>query len=241
MGDDTQRVAVVFAGGDPPHAGALDDVPDDACSIAADSGLEHASALGRRVDLVVGDLDSVRPEVLAAAERAGTRVERHPTAKDATDLELALDAARDAGCGRIVVIGGHGGRVDHFVANLLLLGSPRLRGASVEARFPGGTVHVVRDALEIRGVPGDVVSLLPVGGAAHGVTTEHLRYPLRGETLHPGSTRGVSNELLATRARVTLTDGTLLAVEPHMGPERSGGLLGEREAEAERTIGEEQS
>jgi thiamine pyrophosphokinase len=221
MGDDTQRVAVVFAGGDPPDRDALDGVPDDAWAIAADSGLEHATLLGRRVDLVVGDLDSVRAEVLAAAERAGARVERHPAAKDATDLELALDAAHDAACNEIVVVGGHGGRLDHFVANLLLLGSPRLRELHVEARVPGGTVHVVHDAVELRGEPGDLVSLLPVGGAAHGVTTEHLRYPLRDETLHPGSTRGVSNELVSQHARVTLTNGTLLAVVPHTRRERS--------------------
>jgi thiamine pyrophosphokinase len=219
MGDDPQRVAVVFAGGDPPHPGALDGVPDTAWAVAADSGLEHATALGRRVDVVVGDLDSVRADVLDAAERGGARVERHPTDKDETDLELALDAARDAGCGRIVVIGGHGGRIDHFVANVLLLGSPRYRDVRVEARVPSGTVHVVHDSLELHGAPGDLVTLLPVGGAADGVTTEHLRYPLRGETLHPGSTRGVSNELAATRAVVTLTGGTLLVVVPR--PQRS--------------------
>src|SRR5690348_11873254 len=89
------RGALVFAGGDRP-------VPFDRSAtatatsgivIAADSGLEHARALGVPVDLVVGDLDSVDPAVLDAAIADGVTVERHPAAKDATDLELALDAA----------------------------------------------------------------------------------------------------------------------------------------------------
>ena len=50
---------------------------------------------------------------------------------------------------------------------------------------------------------------------AHGVRTDGLRFPLHGEDLLPGSTRGISNELLGTTATVTVADGVLLAVQPH--------------------------
>jgi thiamine pyrophosphokinase len=66
----------------------------------------------------------------------------------------------------------------------------------------------------LHGAPGDLVSLVPVHGPATGVTTEGLRYPLRGEDLVPGSTRGVSNVLLGTEAVVRLETGVLLAVQP---------------------------
>ena len=211
MGD----TALVFVGGDPPGAGALDGIGDDALVVAADSGLHHAVAAGRAVDLVVGDLDSVDPSALAAAEAAGAMVERHPADKDATDLELALLAARDRGCTRLVVVGGVGGRLDHFLANALALAADALAGAHVEARMGSGTVHVVRGSLELDGRGGELVTLLPVGGPVQGVRTEGLRYPLDGETLAPGSTRGVSNELERTPARVSLTAGVLLVVLPH--------------------------
>src|SRR5688572_20257234 len=89
----THSVALVFAGGDPLPEGISERLPADAFVIAADSGLRYAQLLGRRVDLVVGDFDSVDPDDLAAAEASGAAVERHAAAKDATDLELALDAA----------------------------------------------------------------------------------------------------------------------------------------------------
>jgi thiamine pyrophosphokinase len=209
--------ALVFAGGDPPATTALRDLPEVDVVIAADSGLAHARALGLAVDVVVGDLDSVTREDLDAAVAAGAAVERHPTAKDATDLELALLAARDRGAREIVVIGGHGGRLDHFLANLLLLGAPDLSGVHVSARVGDSTVTVVRDRAELAGVPGALCSLLPVGGPAEGVRTERLRFPLDRETLFPGSTRGVSNEFLTTTATVTLERGVLLAAVPRSG------------------------
>ena len=211
--------AVVFAGGDPPARTALRDVPAVDLVIAADSGLAHARALGVGVDLVVGDLDSVDRADLDAAVAAGAVVERHPTAKDATDLELALLAARDRGAAEIVVVGGHGGRLDHFLANVLLLGAAELSGVRVWARLADATVTVVRDHAELAGSHGSLCSLLPIGGPAEGVRTERLRFPLERETLFPGSTRGVSNEFLAPTAAVTLERGVLLAVVPHSGKE----------------------
>jgi thiamine pyrophosphokinase len=207
-------VAIVFAGGDRPPPRVLEGLDHADLVIAADSGLEHALALGVHVDLVVGDLVSVTPASLALARAAGTSVEQHPEAKDFTDLELALDAARVRGARRVVVLGGSGGRVDHFFANLLALARPELGELRVEARLGDADVVVVRTEVTITGTPGQLVSLLPVGGPAHRVTTVGLRYPLRGETLHPGSTRGVSNELLDTEAQVSLTGGVLLAVLP---------------------------
>lgn len=213
MGDH-RAIAWVFAGGDPPDPYDVRDFDEPALVIAADSGLRHALGLGISVDVVVGDLDSVTDDALASAVAAGALVERHPTAKDATDLELALAAAHERACTHAVVVGIGGGRLDHFVANTLALAAPELAPMTIEARIGGATVAVVREHAQISGLRGDVVTLLPVGGAALGVVTEGLRYPLRHETLRPGSTRGVSNELLDSLAHVSLDDGVLLVVRP---------------------------
>jgi thiamine pyrophosphokinase len=206
------NVALVFAGGDRPPPRALVGLPPPHAVIAADSGLDHATALGFAVDVIVGDLDSADPAAVDAAVATGTVVERHPEAKDATDLELALLAARTRGCERVVVIGGHGGRLDHFLANALLLASPEFADLQVEARLGDAQVFVVRRDQRLHAAVGDLCTLLPVGGRASGVRTEGLRFPLCRETLEPGSTRGVSNEFLVPVARVSLDDGVLLAI-----------------------------
>lgn len=200
--------------------------------IAADSGLEHALKLGLDVDLVVGDMDSVDAAVLDAARDRGTVVEQHPVAKDETDLELALNRALDllpaaptspdSGHGdddpesrpRVVVLGGDGGRLDHLLSVALLLAAPAYSDVGVEARLGQAVVHVVRDEATLHGQPGDLVTLLPVHGPARGVTTDGLAYPLAREDLGPGTSRGVSNELLGTTATVRLREGVLLAIQP---------------------------
>ena len=83
--------------------------------------------------------------------------------------------------------------------------------------MPGARVTAIHDQADLRGRPGDLCSLLAVGGEAVGVTTDGLRFPLRGEALRPGSTRGVSNELTGSVATVTVEGGTLLALQPITG------------------------
>jgi thiamine pyrophosphokinase len=214
-GQDQMVKVVVLAGGDAPPAGVAARVPPADLVIAADSGLGLAQQLGLSVDLVVGDLDSVDDAELAAAVAAGAEVERHPPEKDATDLELALDAACARGATHITIVGGHGGRLDHFVANVLLLAAPHYGDVSIDGWIGAAHVVVIRDEGRLTGDAGSLVTLLAAGGAAEGVRTDGLRYPLRGETLAPGSTRGVSNEFVGTSARVSLTSGVLLAISPH--------------------------
>jgi thiamine pyrophosphokinase len=210
--------ALVFAGGDPLPPEFAERLPGpDAFVVAADSGLEHAHGLGRDVDLMVGDFDSADPDAVAAAEASGTEIERHPVAKDQTDLELALGAAKARGATRIVVVGGYGGRLDHFLANALALAGPAAGDVAVEWLTGEALVTVVRSEAEIVGEPGDLCSLLAVGGPARGVRTKGLRYPLAGEDLAPGSTRGVSNELTEPVAWVSVEAGTVLAVQPGRG------------------------
>jgi thiamine pyrophosphokinase len=192
-------------------------LPDDRFLIAADSGLDHARALGLHVDLVVGDLDSVSPDALADAEATGVSVERHPTAKDAIDTELAIEAALARGAGRIVVVGGGGDRLDQLLGGLFVLTHPMLRAAVVEAWIGAAYVRALQGpaSADLDGPAGDYVSLLPVHGPADGVGSDGLRYPLRGETLHAGSSRGVSNEFVGSPACVSLERGSLLIVVPY--------------------------
>lgn len=210
---------VVVAGGDPVADDVLTRIAAPTFVIAADSGLHAALALGLHVDLVVGDLDSADPEAVAAALVAGAEVDRHPTDKDATDLELALQATLTRRLHPVIVLGGASfDRVDHFMANALLLADPRFASLRATWHVKGATVVPVHDHVEIAGSPGDIVTLLAVGGPARGVVTYGLRWELHGETLASGSTRGVSNELVGTTGTISVDSGSLLAILHRSAP-----------------------
>jgi len=205
---------VVVASGDGPDL----TLPAAGRVVAADGGLLRAQALGLDVDVVVGDLDSATPEAIAAAEAAGARIVRHPQAKDATDLELALDEAVALGARRVLVVASAGGRLDHLLGSLLVLAAERYEALELDALVGEALVHVVRGERTMHGAPGELLTLLPLGGPATDVTTDGLEYPLRGETLAPGTTRGVSNVFVEREARVALERGVLLAIRPAGGP-----------------------
>ena len=204
-----ERVVVVAAGA----RGPLPDL-EESFVVAADGGADAALALGLDVDLAIGDFDSVSAAGLAAVKAAGAIVERHPAAKDATDLELALDAALAAEPRRILLVGAAGGRLDHLLSSLELLASSRYAHVELDAQLGSACVHVIRRARTFAGISGELLSLHALHGAAYGVTTEGLEYPLAGETLEPGSSRGVSNVFAASEARIALESGVLLAIRP---------------------------
>jgi thiamine pyrophosphokinase len=229
------RHALVVADGDVPLRSALDAAwPgwDSGATdvLAADGGYARARALALEPTLLVGDMDSLDPDLLAAAETAGTPVLRASADKDESDTELALLEAVRRGATRITVLGALGGpRVDHALSNVWLLAHPGLAGVDVtllDARSrvvlvsaPGPAGAPVRRLLP--GPSGAVVSLLPLGGDVTGITTVGLRYPLHDEPLVTGPARGLSNVRVASHAAVTVRRGRLLVVEAAPAP---GGL-----------------
>jgi thiamine pyrophosphokinase len=208
-----EETVIVVGGGGDPDAPVPFALPVGAV-VAADGGVDRALALGLQVDLAVGDFDSATHEALTTVRASGATVERHPADKDATDLELALDAALGLGATRILVVGHDGGRLDHLLAGLLVLCHERYAGVTIDAYLGAARAHVCRGTRELEGAPRELVSLVPVLGPAGGVSTAGLRWPLANETLEPGTSRGVSNEVLTWPASVTVARGVVLALFP---------------------------
>ncbi len=191
--------------------------------IAADGGARHAAALGVELDRWVGDGDSVKPAALERIAAAGVLLERAAADKDESDTELALIAAIRAGAGAVVIVGALGGvRADHALANIGLLRHPELAGRpavlydELASRISLISAHARAGApvvRELAGRSGDLVSLLPLGDRAEGVRTTGLRFPLHGEVLTPGRTRGLSNVRTGPVARIALESGWLLVIE----------------------------
>ncbi|MEA2545267.1 MAG: thiamine pyrophosphokinae [Chloroflexota bacterium] len=212
--------ALVLGDGSVPAAARLDAVwPGWSAGldlvIAADGGARHATAVGRSIDLWVGDGDSIGEAGLAAIAEAGIPIRRSPVDKDESDTELALLAALEAGARRVTILGALGGeRFDHGLANVWLLGHPGLAGCDVRLLDATVRIRLVGPGrADLGGRIGDLVTLLPFGGDATGLTTDGLRYPLQGESLRSGPSRGLSNVRVAGDAGLTVGSGRILVLE----------------------------
>lgn len=207
-----QRI-VIFANGELPDiekARAI--LRDDDYLICADGGTRHASALDLKPALVIGDLDSADSATLRSLQADGVPVERHPRDKDETDLELAINKAVELAPKEILILAALGGRLDQTLANIALLTDVRL--STFNVRLDDGVEEILfcRDQVQVKGRSGDIVSLLPWGGAVTGVRTENLKWRLNDETLHPEKTRGISNEMTGDEATVKIQAGLLLVI-----------------------------
>lgn len=202
---------VIFTGGEPLPAWAAGEIPEDAYLIAADSGLDHALTLGFDVDMAVGDFDSAGEHALAITDAT---VERHSPNKDATDLELALEAAMRHDPLRVIILGGQGGRVDHLMATLSLVASEKWAGVELEWVGRDARIRVIQAGVTLHGAAGSIITLLAMNGPVRGVTTTGLEWNLDDETLPAGSTRGVSNRFTGPVASIRIRAGTLVSIQP---------------------------
>jgi thiamine pyrophosphokinase len=213
--------AIIFANGllsMPDKAGQLIQPGD--LVIAADGGLLHCQALGILPEVLIGDFDSIPTDQLASMHAQGVQVIQHPSRKDHTDLELALQHAHHAGVDEIILLGALGARWDQTLANLLLPTSSAMKGVRISILEGNQEICFIDsrstpEALEIQANPGDTLSLIPLGGDALGITTHGLEFPLHEEVLLFGATRGISNVFRTKNVRIDLKQGLLVCIISH--------------------------
>lgn len=183
--------------------------------IGVDGGTNHLLQLDIIPDIVVGDLDSLNLEAMKSLEDNWVNIFKANEEKDETDLELALlyYAESNAWQGHpAVVLGGHGGRLDHEIANLMLLTHPKLQERHIELREEHQTTFLISTRSEIHGRAGDTVSLIPLKGDALIKNTENLKWPLINSVLKFGPARGVSNVMTSSNATVAIESGLVLCI-----------------------------
>lgn len=183
--------------------------------IAVDGGADHCASRNIIPDILLGDLDSITPEVLESYKSKKTKVLRHPVKKDATDLELALDYAIEKRATEICILGALGGRWDMSLANIQLCAQKKYRQTTITISDENCLMHILRPEGDhiLHGKIGSTVSLLPLTPTVTGITLQGFDYPLVKATIALGSSHGVSNTLQIETATISLESGVLLCIQ----------------------------
>jgi thiamine pyrophosphokinase len=205
---------VIFAGGTlRPGTQVVKAIQTADMVIAADGGAATALQYGCTPSIILGDFDSLPNAQVKELVQKGSELMRVSAHKDETDTELALREARQRGASSVSLLGALGGaRIEHALANCFLLSDFEdmpiriIDGPSTCWLLKGpGTSYIT-------GTPQDFLSLIPYTPHVTGISTTNLAYPLVGATLRFGTTRGISNELTAEQASVSIEDGNLLII-----------------------------
>lgn len=184
--------------------------------IAVDGGLAFTRKHGIRPDLIVGDFDSVPKEIIDQYRKENrVPVREYNPVKDATDTQIALEKALEEGSDRIWILGATGTRLDHVLGNIYILRQAHRQGKEAYLVDEHNRISLVSSALILKKDEqyGKYVSFLPLGDRAEGVNLEGFKYPLVNALLTNDNSLGVSNEIAAKEARVSLKEGTLIMIE----------------------------
>lgn len=212
--------AVIFANGNLSDLSqAKNIITNEDCLIAADGGVKHILKLGLIPHIIIGDFDSISPALLKKLTKICKEQKslfptmiKYPKKKDKTDFELAIDFVLDRKYNQIIIFGILGNRIDHFLANIFLLTKIQTENKSIKIKIVEGKkeIYILNKEIIINGQIGDEVSIIPISEKLKGIVTDGLEYQLKNETLFFGSTRGISNVLNKTSAKITVIDGVAL-------------------------------
>jgi thiamine pyrophosphokinase len=204
--------------------------------VAADGGANVARRFGIRPDVIVGDLDSIKPDTMrlfspieqnsglammsrrkfldSSTRESGSQNDKyaevvHVTRQDNTDLEKALDVLVERKTKRVIILAATGKRIDHMLGNLSVLWN-YTNAMDITLAGDGWVAFPVGRMKRVQAKRGTTVSLIPFG-ICSGITLRGLQYPLTKATMHVGEI-GLSNVVIASPFTVHVKKGNMLMV-----------------------------
>ena len=180
--------------------------------ICCDGGARHFQYLKIKPDVIIGDMDSIDPALLASYSTQGIKIIKYPAKKYFTDTELALDYALSLKPEAIFIWGALGDRIDHTLANVFLLCKGQENGIRTYLIDEYGEAFVLDKETSFINETGRTVSLIALSPEVTGITLSGFLYPLKEETLIMGESRGISNVINDVRAGISVRQGKLLVI-----------------------------
>ena len=180
--------------------------------IYCDGGARYVQYSGIKPDVIIGDMDSIDPALLASYSTQGIKIIKYPANKDFTDTELALDYALSLKPEAIFIWGALGGRIDHTLANVFLLCKGQEKGIKTYLIDEYGEAFVLDKETSFINEAGKTVSLLALSPEVTGINLTGFLYHLKEEILVMGESRGISNVINDARAGISVLQGKLLVI-----------------------------
>ena len=210
----TKKVIIISGGrlGDPAFFQKRMATMDSFLTICCDGGIRHLAKLNIKPDVIIGDMDSAAAVSIEGYKNDGVKILKYPPDKDDTDTQLALEYALGLKPEAIEIWGAWGGRIDHSLANLFLLGLAEKEGIMISLIDEYCEALIVGKAAAFNEAIGQTVSLVALSPQVTGVSLQGFQYPLENAILEMKKPRGVSNVITAAPATINVGSGKLLVI-----------------------------
>jgi len=178
--------------------------------IAADSGSECLYNYNIVPDLLLGDFDSVKKEILDNAKLKIKEVLEFPPEKDYTDTEIAIMEAIKRGAKKIYLFGAIGSRMDHTLGNIGLLLTTKRRGATLEIIDDNNRLYIGEKKMKLFGEYGENISFHALCDKVKSFNIRGAKYNLETCDISLLDPRAICNEFIDTPIEISYEEGELL-------------------------------
>lgn len=190
------RHGILVTGGIAPSQALLKHLRNElpqAPLICADAGADLCRTAGVVPDYIIGDMDSIKEETAQWLRELNVKKAVYPAEKDYSDTQIALEFIYEAGAEEIIVIGALGGRMDHELANMMLLLTEGRKGRSLVFWDDGNRLRYVGVGEHKLARTDVYVGMVPISDDGMMLSIEGLYYPLDHYSVPFGESRLISN------------------------------------------------
>jgi thiamine pyrophosphokinase len=178
--------------------------------LCADGGTNHCLRAALIPNMIIGDLDSISQEALEIVCKNNVPIKKFPAKKDSTDTELSIDYLIDKKFKDITLVGAMGSRMDHTIANILLLNKLNDKGIKGRIIDEKNTIYLVDKELILTRSNDYFISIIPITDSGIRITLKGFEYELCNERIEFASSYGVSNGIIGEKAYIIVHEGKCL-------------------------------
>lgn len=206
------NVVIVTGGSEPSKRLLLNSIKKGDYVIGVDKGCNALCKYKIKPSLILGDFDSIDPNVLQEYKSEEVKLIKFNAEKDYTDTDLAYEKAKEVNPSKIIILGATGSRMDHFLGNIGILLKSVKEGYNVEILDDNNRMFIVNKKSTFSGNYGDTISFHAVSDVVTNFNISGGKYDLANYDMTLFEPRAVCNEFLNSDITITFDSGMILVI-----------------------------
>ncbi|MGG7176034.1 thiamine diphosphokinase [Clostridium paraputrificum] len=207
--------SIVVTGGNPPSKELLIKyLKEDDFIVGVDKGCNILYEYNITPDLILGDFDSAKKDVIEEFKKRGSKILEFEPEKDFTDTDLGYIKAKENGADEILLFGATGTRVDHMLGNMGLLFKALREGIKLKIIDDNNFMYLVDKETTFKGEYGDIISFHSLTDVVKNINIKGAKYKLENYDMTMLEPRAICNEFLNEDITISFDSGIILVNFP---------------------------